>query len=115
MLDDLEQRGLLDETLVVCLTEHGRTPRAEGKGDGRNHWSGVYSIMLAGAGVARGNVVGSSDRQGAFVRTRPVNPKDILQTIYHLLGIDVERSIPDRQSRPMPLVDGGHLVPEILA
>jgi hypothetical protein len=115
LLDDLEQRGLLDETLVVCLTEHGRTPQAEGKGDGRNHWSGAYSIMLAGAGVARGNVVGSSDRQGAFVKTRPVNPKDILQTIYHLLGIDVERSIPDRQSRPMPLVDGGYLVPEILA
>ncbi|QDU19786.1 DUF1501 domain-containing protein [Urbifossiella limnaea] len=115
LLDDLEQRGLLDETLVVCLTEHGRTPQAEGNGDGRNHWSGAYSIMLAGAGVARGNVVGSSDRQGAFVKTRPVNPKDILHSIYHLLGIDVERSIPDRQGRPMPLVDGGHLVPEILA
>jgi len=115
LLDDLEQRGLLDETLVVCLTEHGRTPQAEGKGDGRNHWSGVYSIMLAGAGVARGNIVGSSDRQGAFVKTRPVNPKDILRTIYHLLGVDVERSVPDRQGRPMPLVDGGNLVPEILA
>ncbi len=115
LLDDLEQRGLADETLVVCLTEHGRTPQAEGGGDGRNHWSGAYSIMLAGAGVARGNVVGSSDRQGGFVKTRPVNPKDILHTIYHLLGIDVERTIPDRQNRPMPLVDGGHVVPEILA
>jgi Protein of unknown function (DUF1501) len=115
LLDDLEQRGLLDETLVVCLTEHGRTPQAEGKGDGRNHWSGAYSILLAGAGIARGNIVGSSDRQGAFVKTRPVNPKDVLQTIYHLLGIDVERSIPDRQSRPMPIVDGGNIVPEVLA
>ncbi|MBM3983220.1 MAG: DUF1501 domain-containing protein [Planctomycetes bacterium] len=115
LLDDLEQRGLFDETLVVCLTEHGRTPQPEGKADGRNHWSGAYSIMLAGAGVARGNVVGSSDKQGAFVKTRPVNPKDILHTIYHLLGIDVERSVPDRQGRPMPLVDGGNLVPEILA
>jgi len=115
LLDDLEQRGLFDETLVVCLTEHGRTPQAEGKGDGRNHWSGAYSILLAGAGVARGNVVGSSDKQGAFVKTRPVSPKDILHTIYHLLGVDVERSVPDRQGRPMPLVDGGNLVPEILA
>lgn len=115
LLDDLEQRGLIDETLVVCMTEHGRTPQAEGSGDGRNHWSGVYSILLAGAGVARGHVVGSSDRQGAFVKTRPVSPKDILHTIYHLLGVDVERSIPDRQSRPMPLVDGGQIAPEILA
>jgi len=115
LLDDLEQRGLLDETLVLCLTEHGRTPQAEGAADGRNHWSGVYSIMLAGAGVGRGNIVGASDRQGAFVQNRPVSPKDILHTIYHLLGVDVERSIPDRQSRPMPLVDGGQIVPEILA
>lgn len=111
LLDDLDQRGLLDETLVLCLTEHGRTPQAEGT-DGRNHWSGTYSILLAGAGIARGNVVGASDRQGAFVKTRPVNPKDILQTVYHLLGVD--RTIPDRQNRPMPLVDGGQLVPEVL-
>jgi hypothetical protein len=115
LLDDLEQRGLLDETLVLCLTEHGRTPLPENGGDGRGHWSGVYSIMLAGAGIARGNVVGASDRQGGRVQNRPVDPKDILHTVYHLLGIDVERSIPDRRGRPMPLIDGGQLVPELLA
>jgi uncharacterized protein (DUF1501 family) len=115
LYDDLEQRGLLDETLVLCLTEHGRTPLPENDGDGRNHWSGVYSIFMCGAGVARGNVVGSSDRQGGAPHTRPVNPKDILQTVYHLLGVDTERSIPDRQDRPMPLVEGGQVVPEILA
>lgn len=114
LLDDLEQRGLLDETLVLCLTEHGRTPLPEGA-DGRNHWSGTYSIALAGAGVARGAVVGSSDGQGSFVKTRPVSPKDILRTTYHLLGVDSERIIPDRQNRPLPLVDGGSVVPEILA
>jgi len=113
LLDDLEQRGMLDETLVLCLTEHGRTPRPEGT-DGRNHWSGAYSILIAGAGVKKGNIVGSSDRQGAFVRTRPVDPKDILRTVYHLLGVDADRTIPDRQSRPIPLVDGGQIVPEIL-
>ncbi len=114
LYDDLAQRGLLDETLILCLTEHGRTPQAEGGGDGRNHWSGVYSIFLAGAGVAKGNVVGSSDRQGGHVQNRPISPKDILQTVYHLLGIDPDRTIPDRQNRPMPLVEAGQLVPEIL-
>jgi hypothetical protein len=114
LYDDLAQRGLLDETLILCLTEHGRTPRPEGN-DGRNHWSGVYSIFLAGAGVSQGNVVGSSDRQGGFVQNRPVSPKDILHTVYHLLGIDVERTIPDRQNRPMSLVECGQLVSEILA
>lgn len=113
LLDDLDQRGMLDETLVLCFTEHGRTPQPEGA-DGRNHWSGTYSIFLAGAGVKKGNVVGASDRQGAFVKTRPVNPKDILRTVYHLLGVDADRTIPDRQNRPLPLVDGGHIVPEIL-
>lgn len=113
LLDDLEQRGMLDETLVLCLTEHGRTPRPEGT-DGRNHWSSAYSILMAGAGVKKGNIVGSSDSQGAFVRTRPVDPKDIVRTVYHLLGVDAERTIPDRQSRPIPLVDGGQIVPEIL-
>ncbi len=113
LLDDLDQRGLLDETLVLCLTEHGRTPRPEGT-DGRNHWSGTYSILLAGAGVKQGNVVGASDRQGAFVQNRPINPKDILRTVYHLLGVDADRTISDRQNRPLPLVDGGQIVPEIL-
>jgi hypothetical protein len=116
LLDDLEQRGLLDETLVLCLTEHGRTPRIAGAaGDARDHWSGAYSIILAGAGVARGKIIGSSDRHAAFVRDRPVNPKDILRTVYHLLGIDGERMIPDALNRPMPLVDGGQVVQEILA
>jgi hypothetical protein len=69
---------------------------------------------MAGAGVKKGNIVGSSDRQGAFVRTRPVDPKDILRTVYHLLGVDADRTIPDRQSRPIPLVNGGQIVPEIL-
>ena len=114
LLDDLEQRGLIDETLVLVLTEHGRTPLPEAGGDGRGHWSNVYSVMLAGAGVGRGQVVGSSDRQGGHVHSRPVSPKDILRTVYHLMGVDAERSIPDRQSRPIPLVDGGEVVPEIL-
>jgi hypothetical protein len=69
LMDDLEERGLIDETLVVCMTEHGRTPQAERRGasvDGRNHWSECYSIMLAGAGIARGRIVGASDSRGAY-------------------------------------------------
>jgi hypothetical protein len=71
--------------------------------------------MLAGAGVARGKIVGASDRQGAFVKDRAVSPKDILHTVYHLLGIDAERTIPNADGRPMPLVDDGEVVKEILA
>lgn len=114
LLDDLEARGLLDETLVLCLTEHGRTPKPEGAGDGRNHWSGVYSVLLAGAGVAKGCVVGESDSQAAFVKDRPISPNDLLSTIYHLLGLDPHRVIFDRAGRPMPLVAGGQIIPELL-
>ena len=114
---DLEERGMLDDTLVLCLTEHGRTPKLHDKGAqgvGREHWSGVYSNALAGAGIKRGTVIGSSDRDGAFAKDNPINPKDILCTIYHLLGIDHHLTIPDRFGRPFPLVSGGRVVEEML-
>jgi hypothetical protein len=117
LLEDLEQRGMLDETLVLCLTEHGRTPQAERRGgslDGRNHWSECYSIMLAGAGIARGRIVGASDARAAYPSERPVSPKDILHTTYHLLGVDPHRMIPDRLGRPLPLVAEGNVVRELL-
>ena len=117
LLEDLEQRGMLDETLVVCMTEHGRTPHAERRGDaidGRNHWSECYSMLLAGGGVARGRIVGASDARAAYPSERPVSPKDILCTIYHLLGIDPHRTIPDRLGRPVPLVAEGSVVRELL-
>jgi hypothetical protein len=117
LLDDLEQRGMLDETLIVCMTEHGRTPRAERRGgstDGRNHWSECYSILLAGAGVTRGRIVGASDARAAYPSERPTSPKDILHTIYHLLGVDSQRTIPDRLGRPVPLVAEGNVVRELL-
>ncbi len=118
LLDDLEQRGMLDDTLVLCFTEHGRTPNAErrnGLSDGRGHWSQAYSIMLAGAGIARGQVIGQSDCRAAHVAERPVNPKDILHTVYTLLGIDPHRMIPDRLGRPLPLVSEGEVVRELLS
>ena len=104
LIDDLRQRGLLEETLVLCLSEHGRTPRIDSRprGAGRHHWSRVYSTVLAGGGIARGRIVGSSDRIGGDVRETPVSPKDILATAFHLLGIDPHTQVPDTQGRPLP-------------
>lgn len=113
LLTDLDSRGLMDETLVMCLTEHGRTPKLN-KGGSRDHWSNAYSVMLAGAGIRPGTVVGESDRQGGFVKSRPVSPEDILATMYHLKGIDPETAIPDRLKRPVRLVANGEPVTELL-
>ena len=118
LMDDLEQRGMLDETLVLVMTEHGRTPKAERRNnlsDGRNHWSKNYCNMMAGAGVSEGLVLGSSNRQGTDVEDRRITPKDVLKTIYHLMGVDAERTIPDRSGRPLPLVEEGKVIPEVLA
>lgn len=110
---DLETRGLLDETLVMCLTEHGRTPRLNGRAS-RDHWSNAYSIMLAGAGIKPGSVVGETDKQAGFVKNRPVSPEDVLATMYHLKGIDPQTTIPDRLNRPVRLVMNGRPIEELL-
>lgn len=116
LLIDLDSRGLLDETLVVCLSEHGRTPQLSlGRGGGRDHWSRCYSVLMAGGGVARGRVVGRSDKVGGDPVERRVSPKDILATIYHLLGVDPGTMLADRQGRPMALNPEGEVVPEVLA
>jgi hypothetical protein len=117
LVTDLEQRGLLDETLVVCISEHGRTPKIfdNRNGGGRDHWSRVYSGLFAGGGIARGKVVGASDKQAGEPADRPVSPKDVLATIYHALGIDPETRIPNRTGRTFPLVAHGQVVPEMLA
>jgi hypothetical protein len=113
---DLESRGMLDDTLVMVLTEHGRTPKISDtvRGAGREHWSQTYCSLLAGGGIARGTVVGSSDRIGGFVKDRPVSPKDILCTLYHVMGIDHRTLIPDRLGRPLPLVAEGEVVEPLL-
>lgn len=115
-LRDLDERGLLDETLVCCLSEHGRTPKIDNapKGGGRHHWSRVYSAAFAGGGVARGRVVGRSDDSGGDVASCPVSPKDILATSFHLLGIDPHTTVPDRLSRPIPIAGDGAVRHELL-
>jgi hypothetical protein len=116
LIGDLDQRGLLDETLVLCVSEHGRTPKlSKVNGGGRDHWSQAYSAVLAGGGIARGKVVGKTDRIAGTVVERPISPKDILATTYHLLGIDLETTLTDRTGRPMALVPGGSVIREALA
>ncbi|MBM4069360.1 MAG: DUF1501 domain-containing protein [Planctomycetes bacterium] len=116
LLLDLEARGLLDETVVLWLSEHGRTPRIDSRptGAGRHHWSNAYSVALAGGGIARGRVVGSTDRHGGEVREAPVSPKDLLATTFHLLGIDPQTHVADSQGRPVPIAGTGQLRPELL-
>lgn len=116
LIADLEQRGMLDDTLVVVLSEHGRTPKiSPAKGGGRDHWSQAYSALFAGGGTARGKVVGRTDAIGGTVADRPVSPKDVLATVYHLLGYDLETLLRDRTNRPQPLVPGGAVVQELFA
>jgi uncharacterized protein (DUF1501 family) len=117
LLTDLEARGLLDETLVIWMSEHGRTPRLDSKpkGAGRHHWSRAYSVALAGGGVPRGRVVGQTDRLGGDVRETPVSPKDILATAFSLLGIDPETPVRDAQGRPLPIAGDGRVRAELLA
>jgi hypothetical protein len=115
LLADLQARGMLDDTLVLCLSEHGRTPKIQSeKGGGRDHWSQCYSVAMAGGGVGRGRVIGKSDKIAGTVAERPVSPKDILATTYHLLGIDPETTLIDRTNRPMPLVQNASVIPELL-
>jgi hypothetical protein len=116
LVADLDQRGMLDDTLVVVLSEHGRTPKlSTNRGGGRDHWSQAYSALFAGGGTARGRVVGKTDKIGGTVADRPVSPKDVLATVYHLLGIDPETTLRDRTGRPQSLTPGGFVVPELLA
>jgi uncharacterized protein (DUF1501 family) len=91
----------------VCTSEHGRTPKiTSGQGGGRDHWSRVYSTLLAGGGTKRGTIIGASDKHGGDVADRPISPKDLLATMYHLLGIDHEMFVHDTLGRPLKLVEG---------
>jgi uncharacterized protein (DUF1501 family) len=105
LLTDLEERGRLDETLVVLLTDFGRTPRVNG-GAGRDHYPNAYSIFLAGGGIRGGQVYGSSDNLGAFPRDLPTGPADVHATIFQALGISLDSHLHDAFGRPYALTDG---------
>jgi hypothetical protein len=112
LLTDLEQRGLLDHTLVVCMGEFGRAPRValEGKfagaSPGRKHWASAYSIVMAGAGVLRGGIFGASDRIGAYPQANPVGPWDVAATMFAALGVDPGSHYQDPGGRPYPITIG---------
>jgi len=122
LMRDLEDRGRLDDTLVCVMSEHGRTPKMDSGqdgqgpqgGGGRGHWSQAYCNLFAGAGIKRGAVIGKTDAQAGHPDDRPVSPKDVLCTIYHLLGIDPHSTILDPQQRPIPLVEGGEIMWDML-
>jgi hypothetical protein len=105
LIDDLDERGLLAETLVVAIGEFGRTPKINGNG-GRDHWGPVFSFVMAGAGIAGGQVFGASDSQGAYPARDRVSGADFTATIFHLLGIDWTGSFHDREGREHKLTTG---------
>lgn len=100
LIEDLDQRGMLDETLIVVMGEFGRTPKLNTSG-GRDHWPRVFSTLLAGGGIPGGQVIGSSDSVGESPKFRPVTPSDLAATIYTLLGIDPERELQTSDGRPV--------------
>jgi hypothetical protein len=104
-IEDLDDRGLLDTTLVVCLGEFGRTPKIN-KDAGRDHWPDCYSIVLAGGGIAGGRVFGKSNRSAAYPVDDDVAPWDIAATMFHLLGINPQTHINNRQGQPLPIARG---------
>jgi hypothetical protein len=105
LIEDLDQRGLLDSTLVVALSEFGRTPRINGSA-GRDHWPDCYTALLAGGGVSGGRVHGASDRIGAYPADDPVTPADIAATIFWRFGIDPATEVADQTGRPFRLTEG---------
>lgn len=114
LLDDLEARGMLDETLILWTGEMGRTPRVgqsvvggAGAGrDGRDHWPHCFTSILAGGGIQGGIVHGTSDRYAAYPATNPVSPPDLAATVYHCLGVDPQTTIRDKLNRPLAICDG---------
>ena len=113
LVTDLAQRGLLDSTLVVMLGEMGRTPRIN-QFEGRDHWSMAQSVVMAGGGFPAGHVVGATDEQAAYPTTVPVGIEDLLFTVFHHMGIDGDKSYLTPLGRPVPIVNGGRLVKELV-
>jgi uncharacterized protein (DUF1501 family) len=105
LVTDLDERGLLGQTLVLANAEFGRTPKIN-RSAGRDHWPWVYSIALAGGGTGQGVVYGSSDKVAAYPTSHPHDPRDLAATLYHLLGVPDDTMVHDQTNRPHPLVIG---------
>jgi uncharacterized protein (DUF1501 family) len=106
LLQDLQDRRLLTNTMVLAMGEFGRTPKVNPAG-GRDHWPQCWSILMAGGGVKGGQVIGASDDIGATPKDRPTSPAEVAATIYDGLGIQLDLELPGAQGRPIPLVERG--------
>ena len=121
LIDDLDQRGRLDSTMVLVMGEFGRTPRMNTTGvpgsdpiPGRDHWGDVMSVLVAGGGVQGGQVIGSSNSRGEIPKDRPIRPEDLAVTLYRKLGIDPDYAFPDRAGRPISIGSTGQAIDELL-
>jgi uncharacterized protein (DUF1501 family) len=116
LVDDLAQRGLLDDVLVIAMGEFGRTPQmgTQGSADGRNHWPVVMSMALAGGGLRHGQVIGATEHDGGQIKERRVTPGDLAATIYQHMGVPLETTYLDPTGRPRPIVDSGSAIRELL-
>jgi len=114
LISDLDERGLLDNTLVLCLGEFGRTPKVN-KDAGRDHWPGAMSILMAGAGVPRGAIVGATDPKGYYAAESVYKPEDFAASLYTKMGIDPNQVLHTNTGRPIQLVNGGRLMKELFA
>jgi hypothetical protein len=112
LIEDLDQRGLLESTLVLAWGEFGRTPQINPR-NGRDHWPGVFSAAVAGGGIQGGRVVGSSDDKGAYPLDNAKTPQDVLATLYHHLGVDIHAEYPDHGGRPHPVLPFGNRIDEL--
>ena len=114
LIEDLDERGLLDTTLVICLGEFGRTPKVN-KDAGRDHWPNAMSVLLAGAGVPRGQVIGATDPKGYYAAENIYSPEDFAVSLYTKLGIDAHQVMHTPAGRPVQLVNGGKVIKELFA
>jgi uncharacterized protein (DUF1501 family) len=112
LIEDLAERGMLDDVLIYCAGEFGRTPLINGHA-GRDHWSACFTVMFAGGGLKGGQIVGASEKYGGGVVHRPITPLDLLATIYDALGIPLDTHYEDSSGRPVSIVDTGRPIREL--
>lgn len=112
LLEDMHERGLLADTMVLAFGEFGRTPKIN-KEVGRDHWGQAASLLFAGAGVRGGQIIGQTDKQGAYVTRRPIAPADVACTVFEALGVDPRRSLVAPDGRPIEILDKGETVKEL--
>jgi uncharacterized protein (DUF1501 family) len=116
LVNDLDERRLLDDVLVIAMGEFGRTPNmgTQGSTDGRNHWPVVMSMALAGGGMNHGQVIGASEGDGGNIKERPVTPGDLSATLYRHFGIPLDATYLDPRGRPRYIVEGGAPISELI-